>query len=135
MKAKVDITELRQKNAELLKKACIFTNLAYSLVEVADTIMLDVNSLLNTMNAGVSREEIRKYKNVRSAGKTFKIWLADLAKHLYKIDNAAIALDDADALYDILLLITDRCGGDINKIEQIKSILRNQFKSQYNYYK
>ena len=44
-----ELQEIKNKNAELMKKACIYTNLAYALVEVADSFIIDANSILNKL--------------------------------------------------------------------------------------
>lgn len=129
------IQEIKAKNTELMKKACVYTNIAYALAEVADSLMVDVESMLKELGAGISKDEKFKYKNVCRAGKTFKSWLKDLARIVYNIDNADEALDNADTLYDIILLLMDRCGGNMDVLTQIRATIFNGFKSRYNYYK
>lgn len=129
-----ELQEIKAKNKELMAKACVYTNLAYALVEVADSIMLDVNSMLKKLDAGVNKSEKQKYNNACRAGKQFKTWLKDLARIVYKLDIADEALDDSDKLYDILLLIMDRCGGDMNTLTLIRAMIFDSFKSKYNYY-
>lgn len=130
-----ELQELKNKNADLMKKACVYTNLAYALVEVADSIMVDTESILKKLGASISKSEKEKYKNVRRTGRIFKIWLKDLAKVVYNIDLANEALDDSDKLYDIIMLILDRCGGDMIILNNIKSTILDNYKSIYNYYK
>ena len=130
-----ELQELKNKNAELIKKACVYTNLAYALVEVADSFILDANSILNKLGAEISRDEKVKYKNTCRAGKTFKVWLKDLAKQIYKIDIAEDVLNDTDTLYDTIMLIMDRCGGKMPILDDIKKLIANSFESQYKYYK
>lgn len=129
-----DLQELRAKNKELMAKASVYTNLAYALVEVADSLMIDVNSMLNMVDAEFNKNEKRKFRITLTAGKQFKIWLKDLAKLNYKIDNSDEALESSDALYDLLCLIVDRCGGSMNILSQIRAMIFNSFKSKYNYY-
>lgn len=130
-----ELQELKNKNAELIKKACVYTNLAYALVEVADSFIIDANSILNKLGAEISRDEKVKYKNTCRAGKTFKVWLKDLAKQIYKIDIAEDVLNDTDTLYDTIMLIMDRCGGKMSILDDIKKLVSNSFESQYKYYK
>lgn len=131
---KIDLQEKKDKNKDLVLKACAYTNLAYALVEAADTLMLDVESMLEKLGAGVNRHEKQKFNNVCRAGKHFKVWLRDLAKIIYDINGADEALDDSDKLYDMLLLIMDRCGGDMNTLMLIRAMIFNSFKSKYGYY-
>lgn len=129
-----ELQEIRAKNKELMAKACVYTNLAYALVEAADSVMLDVESMLRQLGAGINRDEKQKYKNVCRAGKQFKVWLKDLARVVYKLDVADEALNDSDELYDIILLIMDRCGGNMDMLKHIKTVLHDSFKSKYGYY-
>lgn len=129
-----ELQEIKAKNKGLMAKACVYTNLAYALVEAADSIMLDVESMLKQLGAGIDKNEKQKYNNVCRAGKQFKVWLKDLARTVYKLDIADEALDDSDKLYDIILLIMDRCGGDMNTLALIRAMIFNSFKSKYGYY-
>ena len=128
-----ELQEIKAKNKDLMAKACVYTNLAYALVEAADSIMLDVESMLNQLGAGVNKSEKLKYNNACRAGKQFRIWLKDLARVVYKIDAADEALNDSDKLYDIILLMMDRCGGDMNTLTLIRAMIFNSFKSKYVY--
>ena len=129
-----ELQEIKAKNKELMAKACVYTNLAYALVEAADSIMMDVESMLKQLGAGVNKSEKQKYNNACRAGKQFKVWLKDLARIVYKIEAADEALDDSDKLCDIMLLIADRCGGDMNTLTLIRAMIFNSFKSKYGYY-
>ena len=129
-----ELQEIRTKNKELMAKACVYTNLAYALVEAADSIMMDVENMLKKLGAGVNKSEKTKYNNTCRVGKQFKIWLKDLSRIVYKLDVADEALNDSDKLYDIILLIMDRCGGDMNTLTLIRAMIFNGFKSKYGYY-
>ena len=129
-----ELQEIKAKNKDLMEKACAYTNLAYALVEAADSIMLDVESMLKQLGAGINRNEKQKYSNICRAGKQFRVWLKDLARTVYKLDIADEALDDSDKFYDIILLIMDRCGGDMNTLMLIRAMIFNSFKSKYGYY-
>lgn len=131
----LDLEVIKQKHADSIKKACIYTNVAYALVEVADSLMLDVDSTLNSIGAKIDKNELRKLKNIKAEGKKFRFWLKDFARQIYKIENSDIALEDADNLYDVILLIMDRCGGRMDILSHIRAMIFNSFKSQYGYYK
>lgn len=55
-----ELQEIKAKNKDLMAKACVYTNLAYALVEAADSIMLDVESTLKQLGAGIDKNEKRK---------------------------------------------------------------------------
>ena len=41
------------------------------------------------------------------------------------MDIAGEALDDSDKLYDVIFLIMDRCGGDMNTLTPIRAMIFN----------
>lgn len=126
--------KFKDKNRELVSKASAYTNLAYAMVEAADSIMLEANSMLRQVGAEIDKQERQKYNNVCRVGKQFKLWLKDLARVVYKIDVAGDALDTSDKICDIMLLIMDRCGGDMDTLTRLRAMIYNSFKSKYNYY-
>lgn len=52
-----ELKDAHSKSKELMTKACVYTNVAYALVEVADSFMLDVNGMLKNVGAELSRNE------------------------------------------------------------------------------
>lgn len=132
---KINAKEVKSKNPENFKRACIYTNIAYALVEAADSFLVDVNSILKPMGACVSKDEKLKFKRALHYGKFFKINIHEIAEQIYKINNESNnALDDADEVYDTIKLIMDRCGGNMDKLSCIKEAIYNDFESIYNFY-
>ena len=127
------VKQLKEENAALIGKACVYTNTAYALIEAADTFMLNANTLLKRVHASVSKEERQKLGQAIAHGKQFKARLASMAKILYKLDIAEEALDDSDELYDLMKLVVDRCGGDMKILQNIKETIQNSFESKYGY--
>ncbi len=131
---RANVKELKEENAAIIGKACVYTNTAYALIEAADTFMLNANTLLKKVHTGISREEKQKLGQAIAQGKQFKTRLASMAKVLYKLDIAEEALDDSDELYDLMKLVVDRCGGDMKILQSIKETIKNSFESKYGYY-
>lgn len=129
-----DVKKLKEENTALIGKALVYTNTAYALIEAADTFMLNTNTLLKKVHASTSKEEKQKLSQALAQGKQFKTRLAGTAKVLYKLDIAEEALDDSDELYDLMKLVIDRCGGDMNILQSIKETIYNSFESKYGYY-
>lgn len=130
----VSVEELKTKNAGPIKRACIYTNLLYSLIEVADSLMTDVNSILKPLGAEINGTEKQKLKLLKTTGRNLKVWLHDFAIQIYELDEKESVLDDADKLYDIILLIMDRCGGQMDILEYIKASITKSFKSKYGWH-
>lgn len=130
-----NVQELRKENESLIKKACVYTNTAYALIEAADTFILNVDAMLEKVHAQVSREEKQKIKYAIAQGKQFKSRLSSLAKVLYKLEVVDEALDDSDELYSLLGLIVDKCGGDTDILKSIKDVIDKSFESKYGYCK
>ena len=131
---RANVNQLKEENAALIGKACVYTNTVYALIEAADTFMLNANALLKKVHTSISKEEKQKLGQTLAQGKQFKARLASIAKVLYKLDIAEEALDDSDELYDLIKLVVDRCGGDIKILQSIKETIKNSFESKYGYY-
>lgn len=127
-----ELNEIKQKNAELFKKACIYTNLAYALVEAADTFMVDVQSLLSQVGYSVDKREKKKYNDAITYGKYFKVRIADISRIIYNLDKVD-ALADSDDLYEVIKVIMDRCGGQTDILKKIQNTIEKRFKSRYGY--
>lgn len=128
-----ELTEIKQQNAELFKKACVYTNVAYALVEAADAFMVDVQSLLAQVKCGVDKKEKQKYHDAVTYGRYFKVRITDISKKLYDIDKDTDALADSDDLYEVIKVIMDRCGGQMDILQKIKNTIEKRFKSRYGY--
>ena len=128
-----ELTEIKQNNEELFKKACVYTKVAYALVEAADTYMVDVQSLLAQVKCDIDKKEKRKYNDVVTFGKYFKLKIEAISKTLYDIDKDTDALADSDNLYEVIKVIMDRCGGQMDILQKIKNTIEKRFKSRYGY--
>lgn len=131
---RANVKELKEENAAIIGKACVYTNTAYALIEAADTFMLNANTLLKKAHTSISKEEKQKLGQALAQGKQFKARLMSMAKVLYKLDIAEEALDDSDEIYDLMKLVVDRCGGDMKILQSIKETIQNSFESKYGYY-
>ena len=135
IKNKEFIDSLKKEHKVLVEKACVYTNLAYALVEAASSLMVDVDYyMLSKIGASVSNEEKNKFNSTRKQGKIFNMRLEDISKKLYGIKIADEALKDADKIYDLMLLVSDRCGGDTAILDKIKKTIENSFESKLGYY-
>lgn len=131
---RANVKELKEENAAIIGKACVYTNTAYALIEAADTFMLNANTLLKKVHTSISKEEKQRLGQALAQGKQFKARLTSMAKVLYKLDIAEEALDDSDEIYDLMKLVVDRCGGDMKILQSIKETIQNSFESKYGYY-
>ena len=135
LKNKEIIDSLKAEHKVLVEKACVYTNLAYALVEAASSLIVDVDYyMLSKIGASVSNEEKNKFNSTRKQGKIFNMRLEDISKKLYGIKIADEALKDSDKIYDLMLLVADRCGGDMTILDKIKKTIENSFESKLGYY-
>ena len=135
MKNEIDVRKLRTEHSETMGKACAFTSMIYLLIESADSLMVDVNSMLKNLKVQVSKEEKVKLVQAINLGKRLSFLISDMAKHVYAIDSSDIALEESDEIYDLVKLIMDRVGGDAEKLIEIKNLIKINFESKYGYYK
>lgn len=122
---KEDIEEIKSKNLRLFYEASILTNLSYSLVDIANSMFMETDTRLRKVGAALQKDEKRKFNNVRKQGQIYNTYLKDLAKAMYKIENADIACSDTDKLYDLLMLILSRTGSSEEAYTKIRAMIFN----------
>lgn len=116
------------------KKAITYTDLAYVLVDVANSFLVDAEPILTRENKTLRFSERQKMNRVINAVKNCKYHTNQMTKEMYACACADVACNDSDWLRDIIFLIVDRTGEDENLMEQLRSTIFNAFKSKLGIY-
>lgn len=117
-----------------IAKANLYTNLAYILADVAYGYAKNIEMYLNEVGMNLKYGEKKRFAELKSKATQLRQSCQKLNSKIYEIAEVEAACNSADYLADILLLIVDRCGQDENKMQQIRAMIFNQFKSQLNIY-
>ena len=108
-----------------LTKALIYTNTAYLLADVANSLMVDVEAILTSQAKEVKYGELKQFKTMLSDAKSLRERTRKVTKPLYEIKDYS-ALDDSDWLLDIILLIVDRVGDNDDKAVRLRELIKEQ---------
>lgn len=117
-----------------MAKANLYTNLAYLLTDVAYGYAKNIEMYLNEVGMNLKYGEKKRFAELKSKASQLRQATQKLNSKIYEIAEVEAACNSADYLADVLLLIVDRCGQDENKMQQIRAMIFNQFKSQLNIY-
>lgn len=116
---------------ELEKKAIIYTNIAYILADVTNSIVVDLEAVLEKMAAKVNYGELKEFKKMLNDAKALKDRSKKIAKPIYELKEVESAVTDSDWMLEMVLLLVDRVGGECEKANVIREFLINQ-KSELN---
>lgn len=117
-----------------IAKANLYTNLAYLLADVAYGYAKNIEMYLNEVGMNLKYGEKKRFAELKSKATQLRQATQKLNSKIYEIKEVEAACNSVDYLADILLLIVDRCGQDETKMQQIRAMIFNQFKSQLNIY-
>lgn len=119
---------------KLMAKANLYTNLAYLLADVAYGYAINIEAYLKQLGMGLKYGEKKNFANMQRKAHELKQAVSKLNSKIYEIPEVDAACNSADYLADLFLLIVDRCGQDETKMQQIRAMIFNQFKSQLSIY-
>ena len=117
-----------------IAKANLYTNLAYLLADVAYGYAKNIEMYLSELGMDLKYGEKKRFAELKSKATQLRQATQKLNSKIYKIKEVEAACNSADYLADIFLLIVDRCGQDENKMQLIRAMIFNNFKSQLNIY-
>lgn len=117
MTAKCDLT--REQIHKRAIKGMVCTNLAYVIADVANTLLLDAESELAPMQVCFRHTEKYYYKHMLDAIRSAKKWAEKSSFEPYLTNDANLFAEDSDWWYNIIRLIEDRTGDNIQKTKII----------------
>jgi hypothetical protein len=119
---------------KMIAKANLYTNLAYLLADVAYGYAKNIEMYLTEVGMDLKYGEKKRFAELKSKATQLRQATQKLNSKIYEIKEVEAACNSADYLADIFLLIVDRCGQDETKMQQIRAMIFNNFKSQLNIY-
>ena len=117
-----------------IAKANLYTNLAYLLADVAYGYAKNIEMYLGEVGMNVKYGEKKRFAELKSKATQLRQATQKLNSKIYEIAEVEAACNSADYLADLILLVVDRCGQDENKMQQIRAMIFNNFKSKLNIY-
>lgn len=117
-----------------IAKANLYTNLAYILADIAFGYAKNIEMYLGEVGMDLKYGEKKRFAELKSKATQLRQATQKLNSKIYEIAEVEAACNSADYIADLILLVVDRCGQDENKMQQIRAMIFNQFKSQLNIY-
>lgn len=119
---------------KMIAKANLYTNLAYLLADVAYGYAKNIEMYLTEVGMDLKYGEKKRFADLKSKATQLRQATQKLNSKIYEIKEVEAACNSADYLADLILLVVDRCGQDENKMQQIRAMIFNQFKSELGIY-
>lgn len=116
------------------ERARIKINLAYQICDVANSFILEAESVLGKRGKSLDKEEKRKWNNMIQQIRRSKACTKSVCHVMYHFEETETAIEEADNLQDLIWLITDRTGDDMDAFTRIRSMIYNSFKPILNVY-
>ena len=105
------------------------TKLAYTLADVANSLLMDCEATYNRVGLGLKSVEKSRFKYMQQQAMRLKYATKDATKTIYELDMDAY-YEDSDRLQEFLLLLIDRTAANVarfdmarHSLERMKSIL------------
>lgn len=95
---------------QTMRKALFFTNMAYLLVDIANTAIMQSDDELRKIESFVKDDQKKKFAYAKNQVRKAKEITQKIAKPVYKISDSDNACEDSDYLYEVLKLVIDRTG-------------------------
>ena len=120
----MEIQKTKNINLGLLK-----ANLAYVLVDVANSLMMDAQEDFRR-DGFIHKKEINiRLRNLLDAARDFKVRTRDFTRIAYTVRDVDNFCEDSDALCKFLLLLVDRDKGEGELLKKLTYMVGNM-KSQ-----
>lgn len=135
--------EMKEKileNKELTTRLIIFTNLAYALIDVSDSYLCEVEGALHKASLGANQDVRKRINFAKNTAKTLRGQIGFLLDQVNHDKDKPLSDSFRDAfdltsefMYDMILLLADRVGGNADAGTRIRSQIFNN-KSEGGYY-
>lgn len=105
----------REQIHKHIMKATVTMNLSLVLSDVVNTLVLDTESYLSQFGAVFNREDKYTFNKMMECLKAAKKWAGKSGLPIYNNTLADAFAEDSDWWYNMIRLIEDRTGDDIQK--------------------
>lgn len=110
---------------EIIKKARIYTNMAYLLADVCNTFVGEVESEISKIGQELKYGEKKEFSRMLKEAKDLRARTLKIAAPIYGLKQVDEACEDSDWLYDYLKLLIDQTGDSDEKMKKVKAMLHD----------
>lgn len=131
----------REQIRQRVIKGMVSTNLAHVMADAANSLLLDAEDVLKPMMVSFSQKDKYNYRQMLDHIVAAKKWAAKSCFEPYLTGEADLFAQDADWWYNIIRLIEDRTGDNVQKTKLVLNWLlampteMNLFKIKMNDFK
>lgn len=119
-------TQFQAQESQLSERqrvVCVVrTRLAYMLADVANTMLLNCESTYRRVGLGLRGNEKYRFKLMADAARRLKQLSKEATQTMYELDLEHY-YEDSDRIFDILMLLSDRCAGSEERLEMVRRFL------------
>lgn len=102
-----------------VQRGMILNNLAFVLADAANSALMDMEEELSGLGVAFSQNDKYNFKQMLSHVTAAKKWAEKSALPIYEIKDADDACADSDWWYNMIKLIDDRLGDDVQKTNML----------------
>lgn len=119
-----------ERQKQVMDKANLLTNLAYLCADVANSFAIDCMALIRQLNKDYKREEKQRWAELGRLLRLVNANLKALARNGYETKEAEDYAESSDAIYGLLILISDRANSDMRIIHDIYKTIEEKYPSK-----
>lgn len=108
---------------EVLEDVRILTNIAFMMGDVTDTLLVLCQSRVEKFGYDLKREAKRRWNMFVESLKRTRLLAKVFSEYMYEIERVDDACDDSDYISEMVVLLCDRVGDNLEKRKELRNML------------
>lgn len=101
----------------------ILTNIAFMMGDVTDTLLVLCQSRVEKFGYDLKREAKRRWNMFVESLKRTRLLAKVFSEYMYEIERVDDACDDSDYISEMVVLLCDRVGDNLEKRKELRDML------------
>lgn len=101
----------------------ILTNIAFMMGDVTDTLLVLCQSRVEKFGYDLRREAKRRWNMFVESLKRTRLLAKVFSEYMYEIERVDDACDDSDYISEMVVLLCDRVGDNLEKRKELRNML------------
>ena len=101
----------------------ILTNIAFMMGDVTDTLLVLCQSRVEKFGFDLKRESKRRWNMFVESLKRTRLLAKVFSEYMYEIERVDDACDDSDYISEMVVLLCDRVGDNLEKRKELRNML------------
>ena len=103
----------------------ILTNIAFMMGDVTDTLLVLCQSRVEKFGYDLKREAKRRWGMFVESLQRTRLLAKVFSEYMYEIERVDDACDDSDYISEMVVLLCDRVGDNLEKRKELRNMLRS----------